>query len=83
MPTVSLIEVLPKEKKQKEEKVQLLGQATFDLLPIVKGESRVALRLTIYPVPGSFLELQQQQQPESPLVCVKTITKIFYYLFFV
>ena len=32
---ISFIEVLPKEKKQKEEKTQLLGQCTVDMLPLV------------------------------------------------
>ena len=34
---VTVIEVLPKEKKQKEEKTVVLGQCTVDLLPLVKG----------------------------------------------
>ena len=34
---VTVIEVLPKEKKQKEEKTLALGQCTVDLLPLVKG----------------------------------------------
>ena len=34
---VSFIEVLPKEKKQKEEKTQLLGQCTIDMLPLVRS----------------------------------------------
>jgi hypothetical protein len=51
-----LIEVLPKEKKQKEEKVQILGQSTFDLLPFIKGETKQNLKLTLHPVAGSMLE---------------------------
>lgn len=35
--TVTVTEVLPKEKKQKEEKTAQLGQCTVDLLPLVKG----------------------------------------------
>lgn len=35
--SVTVIEVLPKEKKQKEEKTVLLGQCTVDMLPLVKG----------------------------------------------
>lgn len=34
---MTVIEVLPKEKKQKEEKITPLGQATVDLLPLLKG----------------------------------------------
>lgn len=36
--SVTVIEVLPKEKKQKEEKITPLGQATVDLLPLLKGK---------------------------------------------
>lgn len=53
---MTLIEVLPKEKKQKEDKFQTLGQASFDLLPLIRGETKVNLKLPIYPVPGSPLE---------------------------
>ena len=35
---VTVIEILPKEKKQKEEKTTILGQCTVDLLPVIKGE---------------------------------------------
>lgn len=38
--SVTVIEVLPKEKKQKEEKTVVLGQCTIDLLPLVKGKIR-------------------------------------------
>jgi len=37
--SVTVIEVLPKEKKQKEEKTVLLGQCTVDMLPLVKGKA--------------------------------------------
>ena len=34
---MTVTEVLPKEKKQKEEKTQNLGQCSIDLLPLVRG----------------------------------------------
>ena len=54
--TVTVVEVLPKEKKQKEEKTVLLGQCTIDLLPLVKGERKYKSTLIIHPLPGSPLE---------------------------
>ena len=50
------MEVLPKEKKQKEEKTVLLGQFTVDLLPLVKGERKYKSTLIVHPLPGSPLE---------------------------
>ncbi len=35
---VTVIEILPKEKKQKEEKTQILGQVAVDLLAIAQGQ---------------------------------------------
>lgn len=55
---MTLIEVLPKEKKQKEEKIQSFGQSTFDLIRIYQGETNVSLKLPVHPVPGSTLESQ-------------------------
>ncbi|KAH3852510.1 hypothetical protein DPMN_095020, partial [Dreissena polymorpha] len=53
---LTVIEVLPKEKKQKEEKTITLGQCTVDLLPLVKGETKYRYSLAISPVPGSPME---------------------------
>lgn len=36
---VSIIEVLPKEKRQKEEKTNLIGQCTVDLFPMLTGKT--------------------------------------------
>ena len=41
--TVTVIEVLPKERRQKEEKTNILGQCSIDLFTILKGFCRVYL----------------------------------------
>ena len=62
-----MIEVLPKEKKQKEEKVQTFGQTVFDLYQIIKGETNISLKLPVYATPGSTLE---NQSADLPLVII-------------
>ena len=39
IPLVNILEVLPKNKKAKEEKTAVLGQASLDLLPVLMGET--------------------------------------------
>ncbi|XP_053401426.1 cilia- and flagella-associated protein 70-like isoform X42 [Mercenaria mercenaria] len=60
---LTVIEVLPKEKKQKEEKTVQLGQCTVDMLPLVKGETKHRYTLVVNPLPGSPLETIP---PEAP-----------------
>ena len=55
---VTIIEVLPKEKKQKDEKVQTFGQSTFNLYEVLKGKTEFSLKLPVYATPGSTLETQ-------------------------
>ncbi|XP_062999533.1 cilia- and flagella-associated protein 70-like [Elgaria multicarinata webbii] len=52
----TVIEVLPKEKKQKDEKTVTLSQAAMDLLPLLEGSCEFNATLPLYPVPGSPLE---------------------------
>ncbi|XP_072171577.1 cilia- and flagella-associated protein 70-like [Diadema setosum] len=64
---VTFVEVLPKEKKQKEEKTVLLGQCTIDLLPLVKGETKYRTTLQIHPLQGSPLEGAAPDAPKPEM----------------
>jgi hypothetical protein len=59
---ITLIEVLPKEKKQKEEKIQTYGQCSLNLFDFLKGEVSSELKLQIHPTPGSSLESLPAEQ---------------------
>ena len=69
---VTLNEVMPKEKKQKDEKIQMFGQSTLDLLPILKGNVSVSHLLPVFFTPGSSYELQP---PENAQVFIHFISK--------
>ena len=43
--TVTVVEVLPKDKKGKEEKINILGQSCIDLLPLLHGEQLVKVEV--------------------------------------
>ncbi|XP_064600847.1 cilia- and flagella-associated protein 70-like [Liolophura sinensis] len=72
---VTVTEVLPKEKKQKEEKTVILGQVTVDLLPLVNGETKHRYTLVINPVPGSPLEQIPAENPRPEVDVVISVNE--------
>ncbi|XP_056020638.1 cilia- and flagella-associated protein 70-like isoform X4 [Ostrea edulis] len=70
---LTVTEVLPKEKKQKEEKTAQLGQCTVDLLPLVKGATRHHYNLVINPLPGSPLETISPESPKPEMEVVISV----------
>ncbi|XP_071760228.2 cilia- and flagella-associated protein 70 [Centroberyx gerrardi] len=69
---LTLTEILPKEKKHKEEKMAVLGQAAVDLLPLLHGQSSFSCTVPLHPVPGSPGEAASQDSSFKPSldVCV-------------
>lgn len=69
----TVTEVLPKEKKQKDEKTVPLGQVSFDLLAMVRGATRFNCTLPVHPIPGSPLESLPPDAPKPELDILLTV----------
>uniref|UniRef100_A0A4W5K8V0 Cilia and flagella associated protein 70 n=1 Tax=Hucho hucho TaxID=62062 RepID=A0A4W5K8V0_9TELE len=63
---LTVIEVLPKEKKQKEEKTAVIGQAIVDLLPLLHGQVSFSSTVLLHPTPGSPAEAASQEGSCKP-----------------
>ncbi|XP_013406723.1 cilia- and flagella-associated protein 70 isoform X2 [Lingula anatina] len=69
----TVVEVLPKEKKQKEEKTINLGQCTADLLPLIRGELKHKYTLPVYPVQASPMENLPPEHPRPEIDVVISV----------
>ncbi|XP_006637093.3 cilia- and flagella-associated protein 70 isoform X1 [Lepisosteus oculatus] len=67
---LTLFEILPKEKKQKEEKTVVLGQAAVDLLPLLHGQYTFTTTVILHPTAGSSAEVSTLEGTSKPALDV-------------
>lgn len=73
---VTFTEILPKDKKAKEEKTLILGQCCVDLLPLLKGERQYASVNPIFPA-NPAVELIPQQTIAEVEIDISTPKPLF------
>ena len=66
---LSVVEVLPRDKKAKEEKTSFIGQACIDPLPLLQGEKNISLTLTLHP-PAALSETTTNEERVPPEIDV-------------
>lgn len=78
---MNILEVLPKDKKAKEEKTAVLGQASLDLLPTLLGEAHSSsLTLTLHTVTeGGGAPPSESNEPVSMTYIIHSIGGMFKY----
>ncbi|RUS91269.1 hypothetical protein EGW08_000981 [Elysia chlorotica] len=72
---LTVTEVLPKEKRQKEEKTNILGQCCIDLISLVRGKTELKDTLIINPFSGSALENLAPETPKAELDVKVTVNE--------
>ncbi|XP_042197169.1 cilia- and flagella-associated protein 70 isoform X2 [Callorhinchus milii] len=70
---LTVIEILPKEKKKREEKTIVLGQAIVDLIPLLQGESTFRKTIQVHPVVGSPLD---HIAPDAPKPILEVLVSV-------
>ncbi|XP_063715632.1 cilia- and flagella-associated protein 70-like isoform X3 [Symsagittifera roscoffensis] len=73
---VTLIEILPKEKKQREEKTMILGQASVDIMPLlIQGVTSHRQTVQVHASPGSAIENLSPEIPKLELDVTLSVTQ--------